>query len=395
MSIFYLIIFGIPVLSLLWWFWADRRVARLGASRRWRMALAAFVLLHLGSYIWVILARRGGLPIAPPTSLLAAAYIWGMVVLPLAMAATMLYAVLEGGYDVTRWFRRRPRPAKAEPPAGISRRRAMASMAMVGAPVLAQAGSLARGLGQLGEVRTREFDARIPGLPADLDGLTIAHVSDTHVGRFTRGGVLDDIAQRVNALHPDIIAVTGDLIDYTLDDLPEAVRFLRLLKPRRALALCEGNHDLFQGADAFRRGVRDAGFTLLTDESLTIPVGTSAVQLLGIAWGARRGQESADHVARVAALREPGAIPVLLAHHPHAFDAAAAHDIPLTLAGHTHGGQLMLTGEIGAGPAIFKYWSGLYTDRAASLVVSNGAGNWFPLRINAPAEIARITLRSA
>lgn len=394
MSIFYIIIFAIPTLNLLWWWWADRRVAKLGGRWQWRIALAAFVLLHLGAYIWVILARRGGLPISPPTPLLAAAYIWGMIVLPLAMMATVVYAALEGGLDMARWFNRRNRPASQPAIPGMSRRRALASMAMVGAPVITQAGSLARGLGQLGELRTREFDALIPGLPNDLEGLTIAHISDTHVGRFTRGAVLDNIAARVNALNPDIIAMTGDLIDYSLDDLPEAVRFARLLRPRLALAMCEGNHDLFEGVEAFRRGVLDAGLHLLIDESLTIPVGRHAVQLLGIAWGARRGSESADHVARVATLREPGAVPILLAHHPHAFDAARDAGIPLTLAGHTHGGQLMLTGEIGAGPAIFKYWSGLYTHNAASLIVSNGAGNWFPLRINAPAEVTKITLRA-
>lgn len=393
MSIFYIIIFAIPTLNLLWWWWADRRVAKLEGRRRWRISLAAFVLLHLGGYFWVILARRGGLPISPPTPLLAAAYIWGMIVLPLAMLTTVAYATLEGGLDIARWFNRRKRTASA-PAATMSRRRALTSMAMVGAPVLTQACSLARGLGQLGELRTREFVAIIPGLPNDLEGLTIAHVSDTHVGRFTRGAVLDNIAARVNAMNPDIIAMTGDLIDYSLDDLPEAIRFARLLRPRLAMAMCEGNHDLFEGVEAFRRGVLDAGLPLLIDESLTVPVGTNAVQLLGIAWGARRGAESADHVARVAALRQPGAVPILLAHHPHAFDAARDARIPLTLAGHTHGGQLMLTGELGAGPMIFKYWSGLYKNNAASLIVSNGAGNWFPLRINAPAEVTKITLRA-
>ena len=69
--------------------------------------------------------------------------------------------------------------------------------------------------------------------------------------------------------------------------------------------------------------------------------------------------------------------------------------MPLTLAGHTHGGQLMLTESIGAGPALFKYWSGLYRRESSALVVSNGVGNWFPLRVNAPAEIIHITLHRA
>ena len=91
--------------------------------------------------------------------------------------------------------------------------------------------------------------------------------------------------------------------------------------------------------------------------------------------------------------RDPEAFTILLAHHPHAFDRAAAAGIPLTLSGHTHGGQLMLTRNIGAGPLLFKYWSGLYRKGPSALAVSNGVGNWFPLRINAPAEILHLTLR--
>jgi predicted MPP superfamily phosphohydrolase len=96
-------------------------------------------------------------------------------------------------------------------------------------------------------------------------------------------------------------------------------------------------------------------------------------------------------------VRKPdgGTFPILLTHHPHAFDVAADAGIPLTLAGHTHGGQLMLSDHIGAGSMMFKYWSGLYRRGNSALVVSNGVGNWFPLRINAPAEIVHITLRRA
>jgi predicted MPP superfamily phosphohydrolase len=83
----------------------------------------------------------------------------------------------------------------------------------------------------------------------------------------------------------------------------------------------------------------------------------------------------------------------LLAHHPHAFERAAELGIPLTFAGHTHGGQLMVTQGLGAGPAMFRYWSGMYQKLGRVLVVGNGTGNWFPLRVNAPAEIIHLTLR--
>jgi hypothetical protein len=91
-------------------------------------------------------------------------------------------------------------------------------------------------------------------------------------------------------------------------------------------------------------------------------------------------------------VRRRDEFPILMAHHPHAFDAAIAEGLPLTLSGHTHGGQIMLTDDIGAGPVLFRYWSGLYRKDGCSLVVSNGVGNWFPLRTHAPAEIMHVTL---
>jgi predicted MPP superfamily phosphohydrolase len=98
---------------------------------------------------------------------------------------------------------------------------------------------------------------------------------------------------------------------------------------------------------------------------------------------------------RLLAKRQPDAFPILLAHHPHAFDLAAEAGVPLTLSGHTHGGQLMLSRKLGFGPLMYRYWSGLYARGNSQLLVSNGVGNWFPLRVHAPAEIVHVTLRRA
>lgn len=129
------------------------------------------------------------------------------------------------------------------------------------------------------------------------------------------------------------------------------------------------------------------------------------IAIRGLRWGGpifrrRQGYDDATIAASVEellALRDPEAFPILLAHHPHAFDSAAAvaAQLPLTLSGHTHGGQLMLNAEMGFGPMMFRYWSGHYTHGDSHLVVSNGVGNWFPLRTRAPAEIIHLTLRSA
>ena len=161
----------------------------------------------------------------------------------------------------------------------------------------------------------------------------------------------------------------------------------------------EGNHDLLDDGCEFERRVKAAGVPLLLDESAVAEVRGYPVQLFGLRWLAGGNQERdrlmALQIRELMKHRQPDAFPILLAHHPHAFDAAVKADLPLTLAGHTHGGQLMLDRNHGVGPAMFRYWSGLYARGNGQLIVSNGVGNWFPIRINAPAEIVHVTLHCA
>jgi len=206
-----------------------------------------------------------------------------------------------------------------------------------------------------------------------------------------------------NRLRADLVLMTGDLIDLSLSDFPTGVDLVNRLDPRQGLLMIEGNHDLIESPTEFERRARLANLPVLFDDTRTLNVRGVPIQFLGIRWGResdgkRRSSSNSvirDSVESVLEKRDPSAFPILLAHHPHAFDAAIEAGIPVTFAGHTHGGQLMLTERLGAGPVMFKYWSGLYRRGNSSLVVSNGAGNWFPLRVNAPAEIVYATLRSA
>ena len=156
-------------------------------------------------------------------------------------------------------------------------------------------------------------------------------------------------------------------------------------------------HDLIENGAEFRRIIRTSGIPFLVDESTTLTIRGCPVQLLGLRWEqsrvGKRDELITQSVHDLLTQRQPDAFQILMAHHPHAFDAAANAGIPLVLAGHTHGGQLMLNDHIGFGPEMFRYWSGLYVRDRSQMIVSNGIGNWFPLRVNAPAEIVHITLR--
>jgi predicted MPP superfamily phosphohydrolase len=254
-------------------------------------------------------------------------------------------------------------------------------------------------MGQINEFRLRRFTLSLPTLPKSLDGLTIAHVSDVHVGQWTHGPILKRIVDRTNAMNADLVVVTGDLINYELSDLSESIGLLKQMHGRYGLYMVEGNHDLLENGTEFEHRVKRSGLSLLTDESRVCEVRGCPVQFLGLRWtdsvGSPDDKVISSQVRELMTQRRPDAFPIFLAHHPHAFDAAIANDLPLTLTGHTHGGQLMLDSNFGVGPALFRYWSGLYKRGQSQLIVSNGVGNMFPIRINAPAELVHITLRCA
>jgi predicted MPP superfamily phosphohydrolase len=272
-----------------------------------------------------------------------------------------------------------------------------------------------RSFHQTGVFRVRRVELSIPQLPPDLDGVTIAHVTDLHIGRFLPPELAGPIADAINALSCDLVAFTGDLIDVSQPDPAPGIDFLHRLHPQHRLVVIEGNHDVMFKAEKFEAEVKSAGLPLLLDEATTIrlPGRATAVQLLGMSWGELlpgsqlhkhgRARDSffrepsdrarAASIRHLISLRDPDAFPILLGHHPHAFDPAAEAGLPLVLSGHTHGGQLMLTQNIGAGPMRFRYWSGLYRKPNSQLFISNGLGSWFPLRVNAPAEIVHLTLR--
>jgi predicted MPP superfamily phosphohydrolase len=287
-------------------------------------------------------------------------------------------------------------PAPPSPAEVTGSRRQFLGTLTTAAPVLLTAAGVAYSRKQLREFRVRPLALALPGLPPELDGLRIALVSDLHVGTFTSGRTVRRVVEETSRLDADLVLLPGDLINNALADLSDALDAVCNMQSRHGAYLSVGNHDLIEDGAEFVRRVK-ARVPLLVNESRALLIRGQPVQLLGLPWE-RDEVRIANSVRRLAAQVAPGAFPILLAHHPHAFDAAAAAGLPLTVSGHTHGGQLMLSDAVGFGPLLYRYWSGLYRKPAAggaSLVVSNGVGNWFPLRTRAPAEIIHLTLRSA
>lgn len=405
MSIITVIIPALLVLDLLWWFSADRLLRKAGFNGRVRILHGLFFGFQLVALMAVLLSRRSELWDQLPRFVTTAVYLWHLLILPLLLPLLMVGAIAALVCWVIGKIRtRNPQKAgdadAAIDTTGITRRAFLAATAAF-TPQLFAVGLTAIALRQLEQFRVRRMTLAIRGLPAALDGLTIAHVSDMHAGRFTRSAILREMTAAVNDLRSDLVLVTGDLINGALHELPEGIDAVRRFDARSGVYMIEGNHDLFPGREAFESGVKASGIPLLVNETEQLALRGHPVQLLGLRWGGpifRRRQGYDDNTIAAAfeeliALRDPEAFPILLAHHPHAFDPAAAAQIPLTLSGHTHGGQLMLNEETGFGPLMFRYWSGHYTRGDSHLIVSNGVGNWFPLRTRAPAEIIHLTLR--
>jgi uncharacterized protein len=378
------------------WLAASARIAKPTVAR---VAVAIFGGAQLAGLIWLLCQRFAHAESMALFSKFAMAnvFIWHMILLPLLLLLAIALLPILAMAALIRSARRLGNPIPADANGALSRRQFL-GVALAAAPPLFNLSLATIAIRQLDRFRVRRFVLKIAGLPSDLHGLTITQISDMHVGRFTSGRVLHEMVRVVNELRADLVLLTGDLINDALMDLDLGLDLVRSMHPRHGVYLIEGNHDLIENGPEFERRVKDSGIPFLLDESVVITIRGAPLQLLGLSWTRARENRDAAIAAAVCQLlnqRQPESFPILLAHHPHAFDAAAAASVPLTLTGHTHGGQLMLNEQCGFGPALFRYWSGLYSKDASKLVVSNGVGNWFPLRVRAPAELLHLTLLRA
>jgi len=288
------------------------------------------------------------------------------------------------------------RPSAAPFDRRISRRRflARATYAYAGAGAALSAYGIwsAYRLPQLTR-RTLTF----PDLPAGLEGLTLLHLSDLHAGIHLGADRMQEIVRQMNALAPELIVQTGDMIDISRAYIPAYVRAFRELHAPLGVVTVLGNHDRYTGEQEVIRGCRDAGQVFLQNDCHLVERGGATLALLGIDdphnWTADDPQP--EDVAAALAAAPSHAFQVLLAHRPGAWDTAAPRGIPLTLAGHIHGGQFYLPG-IGwsAGRLITKYVMGHFQRGNSQLYVSRGIGVvGVPIRVFTPPEIELFTLR--
>ncbi|MFF6867725.1 metallophosphoesterase [Streptomyces sp. NPDC012450] len=285
-----------------------------------------------------------------------------------------------------------PAPAKDTAPAPADPSRRLFVSRVVGGTAAAVAlGTVGYGTyGVLRGPRVKRVTVPLAKIPRAAHGYRIAVVSDVHLGPILGRAHTQRIVDAVNSTQPDLIAIVGDLVDGTVENLGSAAEPLARLRARHGSFFVTGNHEYFSGADAWVDHVRELGLRPLRNERLEIAAG---FDLAGVDDVAGESEGQGPDFGLALGDRDRARAAVLLAHQPIVVHDAVRHGVDLQLSGHTHGGQLWpgeYLAEL-ANPTV----AGLERYGDTQLYVSRGAGAWGPpVRVGAPSDITVVELAS-
>lgn len=363
-----------------------RRLVRDVTERRElrRLGLIVIVLLGVAGGVARPLARF--LPQDSLRPLMLALLIWLGMVLHLLM---LLIA-----FDLARWLHARwirwRRPAEEATGADPRRRQVLA------AGISLASTAIAGGLTAYGTWRafaapeSFEVPVRLPGLPKTLEGLRVAHLTDVHVGGVIQERFIQELVRRTLATRPDLIVLTGDLVDGTPAQLGRYVAPLAGLRARFGTWFVTGNHDYYSGAGAWVAALGGLGIPSLRNRRVEIGDGGGTFDLAGVDdWAFEYDLEAALEG------RDSARGSVLLCHQPANEEAVAARQVGLMLSGHTHGGQIF------PGTLIADL---IWGDRSTGLSRLGGSQFWVsrgcgfvgpPMRVGAAPELPVLVLLPA
>ncbi|HEV2178064.1 MAG TPA: metallophosphoesterase [Terriglobia bacterium] len=401
-----------------------RRLRSLGkrfvGSRAGRRALAVaalvfcvVVLAYNFSPLW---EARTNSPtrLTPGAALLEAPFQWWIFGSVIGFLIVLPFGVVDRAVRLVRWALRhainalRPAPAlndaigaPAPGPASPARRRFLSQAATAAGAVPFMAGAYGLLYGRL-EIETTRQRIKLARLPKAFDGFRIVQLSDLHIGPFMTAREIRKCAEMANALKPDLLALTGDFVTWDASTQGAAVEALSDLKAPFGIFGCLGNHELWTHTQSsITRLFAERGVHILRQERVAIRAsgapGGDTLNLIGVDFKTRRpmGMRHEGIVKRylegVEPLVRPGAINILMSHNPNTFDRAAELQIDLSLAGHTHGGQVALefiSPELSPSRLITPYVAGWFSKPGGQLYVNRGIGTiGVPIRVGAPPEI--------
>lgn len=385
-----ILFFGLAQLLLLrhlnrvWW---ERRWIRRAAWSLPIIGIIFFVLTVAGEYYRISWLSYGSAPVAVLAVIAEIALMLSLPVSGLIHLADRL---------IGRYIRHRHADAPAAPDTG---RRLFLKGAAAAVPLATIAVGFSGAGRAFGPVLVERKIFRFDNLPSGLEGVRLLHLSDMHLRHYVTLEDLEEVMVRAEPHAPDLVLVTGDVAD-DLEQLPEALRLIAALKPRLGAYASLGNHEYFRGVERVRAIFDRSEVPLFIDEGVRIPVGDSSLFVGGIDDPVTMRNVGDDFfrnsLGKALIDRGENDFTVMMSHRPDAFRTAPAFSVDLTLAGHTHGGQIGLFGRSLLERSLpEKYLWGHYQDASCQLYTSCGVGHWFPFRLGCPPEAPVIELRLA
>jgi predicted MPP superfamily phosphohydrolase len=369
MAVRYAIFFAVALLVMggaHYYVWA-RLVRDASLPDGWARAttiaiIVLFALMMSGFVAFRMLPRN----VAAPVMWVGYTWLGVLFFLLLSLAAT----------DLVRLFALRAAPDDPE-------RRLLIVRLLAGAAALLGFGASAAGVaGALSRVKVAKVSVALQRLTTRAK---IVQITDVHIGPTIGKEFLEDIVARVNALDADVVAITGDLVDGTVEQLAEQVAPLAKLRAKHGVYFVTGNHEYYSGAEKWIAHLGSLGIRVLRNEHVRIG-GDEGFDLAGI-----DDMSAQPDLRRALAGRSESHACVLLAHQPRGIELADQLGVDLQLSGHTHGGQMFPWGY--AVRLQQPFIAGLHKLSKAQIYVSCGTGYWGPpMRLGAPAEISEIEI---
>ena len=411
--LFFSAIIGLFVVSQIYWV---RRFSRLATKRipnkvwRWSLAVggsALYIFLLGYNTVW---AYRGPSPthLTFKSALMEAPFLWWVFSSIVAFLVLVPFGILRRLLRAADgWRSRRSVETSSDPslPRSFSRRKMLASTATAAAsiPFAASAYGLLYGRVHLEKSFIR---VKLNRLPKSFEGFRIAQLSDLHISPFMSAAEIRKIAGITNALNADLIVLTGDFVTWDPSTQGAVVDALSGLKAPFGIYGCLGNHEMWTGTeDSITRLFAAQGVKILRKERAAIESGGDHLNLIGVDFQTHSSRHRhgrgfvRSYLQGVDLLTEQDTVNILLSHNPNTFDHAAAMNIDLSLAGHTHGGQVALEFvDRGLSPArlITPYVRGWFSKPGGQLYVNRGIGTiGVPIRFDSPPEITVFELTRA
>lgn len=382
------LVIGLLQVFLLWAF--NRDWWRKPWIRRTSLILPLATLLAMG--MWGLGEYWQNEWLAKPGMLLTALAFMLQLALLLSLPISGIFHLINRGIDFL--VRHRKTDSAVD-----SNRRILLKGIAAAVPLAAVASAGAGFTRSFGSIDVYAKSIVFENLPSDLDGYRILHLSDLHLRHYTTLDDLADVLERAQEFKPNLVLVTGDVAD-DLGQLPDALKLIEQFGAPDGQFATLGNHEYFRGVEQVRQIFDRSAIPLLVNQGEHLTVGSTSVFVGGIDDPRRMGAKETTFFERTIdatlAQTTTSGFKILMSHRPDAFDYAASQEINLTLAGHTHGGQIGFMGR-----SLFEsYWAdrylwGEYRQGRSVLYTSSGVGHWFPFRLGCPPEAPIIELRRA